>query len=81
MAANGQAHGGEFPRVAGFPVCSYPFCGSQTAGILEYVEDLKRVTNKDIGPKDIFETASNTFFAHVYSDFESSGQIYFLKNV
>jgi hypothetical protein len=24
-----------------------------------YVEDLKRGTNKDIGPKDIFETASN----------------------
>ena len=30
----------------------------QTAGILEYFEDLKRGTNKDIGPKDIFEIAS-----------------------
>jgi hypothetical protein len=24
-----------------------------------YVEDLKRSTNKDIGPKDIFEMGSN----------------------
>jgi hypothetical protein len=31
----------------------------QTAGILLYVEDLKRGTNKDIGPKDIFEMASS----------------------
>jgi hypothetical protein len=31
----------------------------KTAGILLYVEDLKRGTNKDIGPKDIFEMASN----------------------
>jgi hypothetical protein len=30
----------------------------QTAGILEYFEDLKRITNKDIKPKDIFEMAS-----------------------
>ena len=30
----------------------------QTGGILLYVEDLKRGTNKDIGPKDIFEMAS-----------------------
>jgi hypothetical protein len=28
-------------------------------GILEYFENLKRGTNKDIGPKDIFEIASN----------------------
>jgi len=27
----------------------------QTGGILLYVEDLKRGTNKDIGPKDIFK--------------------------
>jgi hypothetical protein len=27
----------------------------KTEGILLYVEDLKRGTNKDIGPKDIFE--------------------------
>jgi len=31
----------------------------QTAGKLFYVEDLKRDTNKDIGPKDIFEMGSN----------------------
>jgi hypothetical protein len=31
----------------------------QTGGIRLYVEDLKRDTNKDIGPKDIFEMASN----------------------
>ena len=31
---------------------------SQTGGILLYVEDLKRGTNKDIGPKDIFEMGS-----------------------
>jgi len=30
----------------------------KTAGILLYVEDLKRGTNKDIGPKDIFEMGS-----------------------
>jgi hypothetical protein len=29
-----------------------------TGGILLYVEDLKRGTNKDIGPKDIFEMGS-----------------------
>jgi hypothetical protein len=31
----------------------------QTGGILLYVEDLKLGTNKDIGPKDIFEMGSN----------------------
>jgi hypothetical protein len=31
----------------------------QTGGILLYVEDLKRGTNKDIEPKDIFEMASS----------------------
>jgi hypothetical protein len=30
----------------------------QTGGILLYVEDLKQGTNKDIGPKDIFEMGS-----------------------
>jgi len=30
----------------------------QTGGILLYVEDLKRGTNKDIGPKDIFGMGS-----------------------
>jgi len=34
------------------------FGASQTGGILMYVEDLKRGTNKDIGPKDIFEMGS-----------------------
>jgi hypothetical protein len=33
----------------------------QTAGILKYVEDLKRGTNTEIGPKDFFEIASNYF--------------------
>jgi hypothetical protein len=30
----------------------------KTGGILLYVEDFKRGTNKDIGPKDIFEMGS-----------------------
>jgi hypothetical protein len=30
----------------------------KTGGILLYVEDLKRGTNKDTGPKDIFEIGS-----------------------
>ena len=33
----------------------------QTAGNLLVVEDLKRGTNKDMGPKDIFEVGSNIF--------------------
>jgi hypothetical protein len=33
----------------------------QPAGILRYFEELKRGTNKEIGPKDIFEIASITF--------------------
>jgi len=33
----------------------------KTAGILKYFEDFKRGTNKEIGPKDFFEIASNTF--------------------
>ena len=33
----------------------------QTGGILLYVEDLKRDTNKDIGPKDIFELGSRPY--------------------
>ena len=32
----------------------------QTGGILLYVEDLKRGTNKAIGPKDVFETGSKS---------------------
>ena len=31
----------------------------KTGGILMYVENFKRGTNKDIGPKDIFEMGSN----------------------
>ena len=31
----------------------------KTAGILKYFEDFKRGTNKEIGPKDYFEIASN----------------------
>jgi hypothetical protein len=31
----------------------------QTGGIRLYVEDLKPGTNKDIGPKDIFEMGSS----------------------
>jgi hypothetical protein len=34
----------------------------QTGGILLYVEDLKRSTNKDIGPKDIFEMGSDNSY-------------------
>jgi hypothetical protein len=37
----------------------------QTGGILLYVEDLKRGTNKDIGPKDIFEMGSNILCARL----------------
>jgi len=33
--------------------------GFQTAGILQYVEDLKAGPNTRIGPKDLFEIASN----------------------
>jgi hypothetical protein len=31
----------------------------QTGGILLYFEDLNRAPNKEIGPKDFFEIASN----------------------
>jgi hypothetical protein len=31
----------------------------KTAGILLYVEDLKRGSNKEVGPKDIFEMSSH----------------------
>jgi hypothetical protein len=41
----------------------------QTGGILEYFEDLKRGTNKDIGPKDIFEIASKIFRGFVKDRF------------
>jgi hypothetical protein len=32
----------------------------KTGGILLYVEDFKGGTNKDIGPKDIFELGSSS---------------------
>jgi len=32
----------------------------QPAGILKYVEDLKRGPNTEVGPKDFFEIASST---------------------
>jgi hypothetical protein len=38
----------------------------QTAGNLWVVEDLKRGTNKDMGPKDIFEMASIAFATSLY---------------
>jgi hypothetical protein len=33
----------------------------KTAGIHPYFEDFKRGANKDVGPKDNFETASSLF--------------------
>jgi hypothetical protein len=33
----------------------------KTGGILLYIEDFKLSTNKDIGPKDIFEMDSKNF--------------------
>jgi hypothetical protein len=38
-----------------------------------YVEDLKRSTNKDIGPKDIFEMASNSFLKQLWAFFHFRG--------
>jgi hypothetical protein len=35
---------------------------SQTGGILKYFEDLKQDTNKEFGPKDIFEIASSYWY-------------------
>jgi hypothetical protein len=34
----------------------------KTAGLLKYFEDFKRGTNKEIGPKDCFEIASNLIY-------------------
>ena len=39
----------------------------KTGGILLYVEDFKRGSNKDIGPKDIFEIGSNRMKAAIVS--------------
>jgi hypothetical protein len=33
----------------------------KTAGMLKYFEDFKRSANKEIGPKDFFEIASNDY--------------------
>ncbi|MGD8524033.1 MAG: hypothetical protein PVF56_22980 [Desulfobacterales bacterium] len=49
----------------------------QTGGILLYVEDLKRDTNKDIGPKDIFEMASSCFTHRISQAVDRSGQIFY----
>jgi hypothetical protein len=64
-----------------FKIPSSPkgFAGTRAAGpsfpaLLDsphdYVEDLKRGTNKDIGPKDIFEIGSNIFYRK-YPNFPS----------
>ena len=45
----------------------------QTGGILQYFEDLKRDTNKEIGPKDIFEMASNYENCLIKTVYISSG--------
>ena len=37
--------------------------GFYTGDILQYFEDLKFTSNKDIGPKDFFEMACNYFQA------------------
>jgi hypothetical protein len=39
----------------------------KTGGILLYVEDFKRGTNKDIGPKDIFEMGSREYAERQHS--------------
>jgi len=39
----------------------------QPAGILKYVEDLKRGPNTEIGQKDFFEIASSIIIGHLYS--------------
>jgi len=40
----------------------------KTGGILLYVEDFKRGTNKDIGPKDIFEMGSIMAYIIIKND-------------
>ena len=42
---------------------------SQPAGILEYVEDLRRNGNTDSGRKDFFKMASNVFWPDIFVDF------------
>ena len=40
----------------------------QPTGILRYFEELKRGTNKEIGPKDFFEIASNEGAWHEHTE-------------
>jgi chemotaxis methyl-accepting protein methylase len=76
-----QGRGGaEFSRGAGFPVRSNSFCESQTGGILEYFEELKRGTNKDIGPKDIFEIASDPDWREIYFESRKGSWQYAIKD-
>jgi len=44
----------------------------KTGGILLYVEDLKPGTNKDIGPKDIFEMGSR-YLCRIRPNLQSPG--------
>ena len=44
----------------------------QPAGILWYVEDLKRGTNTEIGPKDFFEIAFNKIEWSIHEDSKSN---------
>jgi prepilin-type N-terminal cleavage/methylation domain-containing protein len=44
----------------------------QTGGILLYVEDLRRGTNKDIRPKDIFEMTSNIIHGQQAGSFKNA---------
>jgi drug/metabolite transporter (DMT)-like permease len=44
----------------------------QPAGILKYVEDLRRGPNAEVGPKDFFEIASNTFYGMTLVSFATA---------
>jgi|GEM_PF-1833861 hypothetical protein len=52
------AAGPSFPALRDFPSDQIFFVGRKPQAYCSYVEDLKRDTNKDIGPKDIFEIGS-----------------------
>jgi hypothetical protein len=49
------------PAERDFPPDPIIFVGRKPQVRLRRIEDLKRGTNKDIGPNDIFEMASNQF--------------------
>jgi hypothetical protein len=51
------AAGPSFPAARDFPPDQILFVGRKPEVRLRRIEDLKRGTNKDIGPKDIFEMA------------------------